>query len=366
MTTVIIEGLGLIGGSLALALKQEVADTYLIGLDQNLDSLRYAKQKGVIDEIGTNLAAVAPRADVIILATPVKNIAASLQQLTQVTLKPNVIVTDTGSTKQTVLAAAADLVAQGVTVIGGHPMAGSHKSGVHAANVDLFRSAYYFLVPSQNTAPLQIARLQRLLAGTNAKFLQVAPAEHDHIVGMLSHVPHMLAATLVNETTSQFQDSPTALRLAAGGFRDMTRIASSDPQMWADILLTNTESIQQILHHYIADLTELEQAMMQRDQAALLDFFGQAKVTRDAINPKKAGAIPGFFDVFVDIPDRTGAIAEVTTILAQAEIQIVNIQILETREELNGILQLTFASAAAQQKAQQLLAAQQINILRRA
>ncbi|MFC6171568.1 prephenate dehydrogenase [Loigolactobacillus jiayinensis] len=366
MTTVIIEGLGLIGGSLALALKQEVADTYLIGLDQNLSSLRFAKQAGIIDEIGTGLAAVAPQADVIILATPVEKIAASLRLLATLTLKPNVIITDTGSTKQVVMAAAAPLLTQGVTVIGGHPMAGSHKSGVHAANADLFRSAYYFLVPGQQTAPLQVARLQRLLAGTNAKFLQVEPTEHDHIVGMLSHVPHMLAATLVNETTQQFKDSPTALRLAAGGFRDMTRIASSDPQMWADILLTNTAPIQQILHRYIGDLTDLEQAMTARDQTALLDFFNQAKVTRDAINPQKAGAIPGFFDVFVDIPDRTGAIAEVTTILAQAEIQLVNIQVLETREELNGILQITFASEAAQQQAQQLLAAQQINILRRA
>ncbi|MFD0896784.1 prephenate dehydrogenase [Loigolactobacillus binensis] len=366
MTTVVIEGLGLIGGSLALALKQEVADTYLIGLDRDLAGLRFAKQTGIIDEIGTSLTAVASRADVIILATPVKNIATSLQQLTTVTLKPNAIVTDTGSTKQTVLAAAAPLAAQGITVIGGHPMAGSHKSGIHAANADLFRSAYFFLVPQQNVAPLQVARLQRLLAGTHAKFLQVAPAEHDHIVGMLSHVPHMLAATLVNETTQQFQDSPTALRLAAGGFRDMTRIASSDPQMWADILLTNTAEIQQILQRYIADLTDLEQAMTTRDQTALLNFFKQAKVTRDAINPQKAGAIPGFFDVFVDIPDRTGAIAEVTTILAQAQIQLVNIQVLETREELSGILQLTFSSAAAQAQAQQLLAAQQINILRRA
>ncbi|MFD1319199.1 prephenate dehydrogenase [Loigolactobacillus zhaoyuanensis] len=366
MTTVLIEGLGLIGGSLALALKQKVADTYLIGLDQNLDSLRYAQAAGIIDEAGTNLAAVAPRADVIILATPVKNIAATLRQLANLKLKPNVIVTDTGSTKQTVLRAAEPLLAQGITVIGGHPMAGSHKSGVQAANLDLFRSAYYFLVPAQHVAPKQVVHLQQLLAGTQAKFLQVAPAEHDHIVAMLSHVPHMLAATLVNETTHQFQDSPTALRLAAGGFRDMTRIASSDPQMWTDILLTNTAAIQQILHRYITDLTNLEQAMTTRDQTALLAFFQQAKVTRDAIDPQKAGAIPGFFDIFVDIPDRTGAIAKVTTILAQAQIQLVNLQILETREELNGILQLTFASAVAQQQAQQLLAAKQISILRRA
>lgn len=351
MTTVVIEGLGLIGGSLALAIKEGVPDAYLIGLDQQPATLTYAKAHGLIDEIGSDLATVAPQADFIILATPVVYINRSLQTLTQVTLKPNVIVTDTGSTKQQVMTAAQPLLAQGVTVIGGHPMAGSHKSGVQAANIDLFRSAYYFIVPANERQAAASQRLEQLLAPTQAKFLTVAPAEHDQIVGMLSHVPHILSAALVNETRIQFRDSPAALRLAAGGFKDMTRIASSDPEMWADILLTNQSIILGQLKSYQQRIQTLMTRVNAGDHDALLDFFHQAKVTRDSIQPKQTGAIPGFHDLFVNIPDHTGAIAKVTSLLAQAEIQIVNIQILETREDINGILQLTFASASDKQRA---------------
>ncbi|WP_125979668.1 prephenate dehydrogenase [Loigolactobacillus iwatensis] len=357
MVTIVISGLGLIGGSLALNIKEGVAGAYLIGLDKNQASLTYAKNTGVIDEIGTDLALVAPRADIIILATPVTAIEAAFKTLAKCQLKPGVIITDTGSTKRQVILAAQVLCEQGVTVIGGHPMAGSHKSGVRAADRDLFRSAYYFLVPARANLEAPLQQLKEILAPTHAKFLQITPVEHDHVVGVLSHLPHMLAATLVNETTSQFKDSPTALRLAAGGFKDMTRIASSDPEMWADILLTNDQTVRGLLADYIKRLKQLEQAIAVQDKAALLAYFQTAKVTRDSITPQRAGAIPGFYDLFVNIPDRAGAIAQVTGQLAAGGLQLVNLQILETREEINGILQLTFASEAAKEKATTILAA---------
>ncbi|MCD2255909.1 prephenate dehydrogenase [Agrilactobacillus fermenti] len=352
---ILINGLGLIGGSLAQALVK-FTDHTVVGLDQNKDDLVLAKQSAVIDVVGESLAIEAPRADVIILATPVQVINQTLQQLATLPLKPGVIVTDTGSTKQTVLASAQGLQAKGITFIGGHPMAGSHKSGVQAANCDLFRSAFYLLVPAKEASITAVQTLQALLQVTNAKFLQVSPEKHDQLVALLSHVPHILAASLVNLASQDLRNDRGMLRLAAGGFRDMTRIASSDPEMWVDILDTNGPKILNLLYDYEKGLHQLEQLITTQDRAAIFDFFRQAKITREKIEAdKQTGALPGFYDLHVDIPDKAGSIAQITTKLAQANINLVNIQILETRDEVNGVLQLTFANARDLQRAQQLL-----------
>ena len=353
---VLINGLGLIGGSIAYALAKFQPGVTVIGLDQNTANLSQAKQRGIIDEIGLSLTTDAPSADVIILATPVTAVEASIDLLATLPLKSEVIITDTGSTKTAICQAAQQLTDKGITFIGGHPMAGSHKSGVQAANWDLFRSAFYLLVPGANTPEAALTTLKALLQVTNAKFLVLAPQQHDHIVALLSHVPHILAASLVNTTHEDFKDCPDMVRLAAGGFRDMTRIASSDPTMWADILTTNKTEILAVLASYEAQLKALESHIAAGDTPAFFDFFAQAKVTREHIEAtKRTGTLPGFFDLHVNIPDKTGSIAAITTKLAQADINIINIQILETRDDINGVLQLTFSNQHDLQQATELL-----------
>lgn len=353
---VLVNGLGLIGGSLAYAFSKFAPDAFIVGLDRNPENLKQAQAKGIIHKIGRDLATEAPDADVILLATPVEVIQATIVQLAKLPLKKDVIVTDAGSTKQTILAAATPLVARQITFIGGHPMAGSHKSGIQAAHWDLFRSAFYLLVPAPGVAPAQIARLQRLLAVTQAKFLTIDAKQHDHVVALLSHVPHILAAGLVNLAHEDFKETPGFLRLAAGGFRDMTRIASSDPDMWADILDTNHAEILELLQAYGNEIQRLEWRIANQDRQALYDFFQQAKITRNKIETKKqSGALPGFFDLYINIEDRSGAIAAITSQLAQANISLVNIQVLETRDEITGILQVTFKNKADLQKAKTIL-----------
>lgn len=342
---ILVNGLGLIGGSIAYAISKFDPEAFIIGLDYDPAHLTEALDMGIINKIGKDLATEAPKADVILLATPVEVIQQTICELAELPLKDNVIVTDAGSTKQAILATAQVLTDKGITFIGGHPMAGSHKSGVLAANWDLFRSAFYLLVPADGVASSQVERLKALLKVTNAKFLTIEPKQHDHVVALLSHVPHILAAGLVNLARNDFKDTPDMLRLAAGGFRDMTRIASSDPDMWADILDTNSAEILELLQAYGNEIQRLEWRIANQDRRALYDFFSAAKVTREKIETKKnSGSLPGFFDIYVNIPDHSGSIAAITARLATKKINLVNIQVLETRDDINGVLKLTFGS----------------------
>jgi len=364
MTRVLIKGLGLIGSSLALAIKQADPTTVIVGQDIDDASLSYARQQAIIDEISPDFVASAEQADVIILAGPVSVIAADLKLLATCPLQPHVIVTDVGSTKQTVLKAARTLQQRGVTFIGGHPMAGSHKSGVTAGRANLFENAFYFLVPGL-ASPTAVTQLQTLLSATRVKWLTVTAKQHDRIVGQLSHLPHVVAAALVNQTKAALDNSPLGLRLAAGGFKSITRIASSDPTMWTAILTANADLITSQLQDYIDELSRIRRAIDVQDQATINQFFTTAKVTRDHLGPDQLGSLPNFFDLFLNVSDQVGALADVTQRLAAADLSLVNIHILEIREEIDGVLQLTFSDAAAQGRAAALLQTAGYQMMRR-
>ena len=360
MTTVFFKGLGLIGSSLAQAIKLAHPDVTILASDPAPATIPYARQQGWLDAGVSEFERVA-EADFIFLASPVDQIVADLKTLATHPLKPGVIVTDVGSTKQAILTAAAALADQKITFIGGHPMAGLHKSGVTAGRPDLFENAFYFQVPLNATAAQQ-ARLQALLVGAKVKWLTVTAATHDAIVAQISHLPHIIAAALVNQTKERFADQPLGMRLAAGGFKSVTRIAAADPTMWTAILLANAPVIRRQLADYIAHLQTLDQAIATQEAAAIHRFFAQAKHSRDQLNaPVKAP----FYDLFLNLPDQVGALAAVTGKLATAGISITNIQLLEVREDINGILQLTFSTAAAHQAAQALLATEYELIERR-
>ncbi|MFC6179936.1 prephenate dehydrogenase [Lactiplantibacillus daowaiensis] len=364
MTQVLINGLGLIGCSLALAIRQAHPAVQLVGCDVQAVTRDYARQHQIVDEVTSDFSAAASTADVIILAGPVSVITANLATLATLTLKPQVIVTDVGSTKQTVLQAARPLQQQGITVIGGHPMAGSHKAGIQAGRADLFENAYYFLVPG--LAPqAAVTQLQTLLVGTHVKWLTVTPMQHDRLVAQLSHLPHIVAAALVNQTQTTFADSPLGLRLAAGGFKSITRIASADPTMWTAILLNNATLITNRLQAYQDALGQIQAAIEQQDVPQIKQFFTAAKTTRDHLGPERLGSLPNFFDLFLNVPDQVGSIADVTQRLAQAKLSLVNIHILEIREEVDGVLQVTFANAATRDQAAALLQAADYQIVRR-
>lgn len=335
--TIMIVGLGLIGSSLAKCIKLDHPDVTLIGWDYSDSTKLIAKKIGIVDNVPDSFEEGAKLADVIILATPVSISINYLNQLATLSLKDNVLVSDTGSTKKEIMQQAKDMP---FDFIGAHPMAGSHKSGVAAADEKLFENAYFIITNDRHIT--RVDELKQLYSGTHAKYVELSSDEHDEITAMLSHLPHIIASGLVNQADAFNQEHPRAKQLAAGGFRDITRIASSDPKMWTDILMSNRATLVQELDDWQNQMNQVKQWLLSKDSAAIYDFFERAKETRDQLPIHKKGTIPAFYDLFVDVPDKPGIIAEVTGLLGEANISIINLKILETREDIIGVLQVSF------------------------
>ncbi|MCL6571918.1 MAG: prephenate dehydrogenase [Bacillus sp. (in: Bacteria)] len=352
---VFVIGLGLIGGSLALCIKKEHKHATIIGYDINREQARLGKMLGVIDEIAEDIHTGAIGANLIIIAAPVNDTVEIIQVLSGLSLNPDVIVTDTGSTKRKIVESASSLKHLGITFIGGHPMAGSHKSGVSAAKEILFENAFYLLTPEKHIDSNQVERLKEWLMSTNAKFLTTSPENHDYLTGIVSHFPHIIAASIVRQTEKLSVEESLIPRLAAGGFRDITRIASSNPEMWKDILLHNREILIELLNQWQEEMNGVKTLLENRNSEAISNYFKQAKQFRDGLPQKEKGAIPSFYDLFVDVPDYPGVISEITGYLAKEKISITNIRILETREDINGILLISFQTEEDRQKAEKCI-----------
>jgi prephenate dehydrogenase len=339
---VLIIGLGLIGGSIALGIKKEHPNCKIFGYDIQEDQKRLAKTLHVIDEIVVDLYKIIPTCDFIFIAVPVKQTEMLLKEMENLELKQSVIISDVGSTKEKIVERAEGLRNKGITFIGGHPMAGSHKSGVVAAKAHLFENAFYILTPHDEQAQKEIAQLKYLLNGTKANFIILTPKEHDQVAGVISHFPHIIAAGLVHQAKNYSDNHDLVSRLAAGGFRDITRIASSNPVMWRDILLHNKDSLLQMFDVWMKEMDKVRQFIASDSSEQIYQYFASAKDFRDELPTRTKGAIPSFYDLFVDVPDYPGIISEITGYLAVAKISITNIRIIETREEIYGVLRLSF------------------------
>ncbi len=353
---VFIIGLGLIGGSLALCIKKEHPESIISGYDISHDNLKLAKMLGVIDEIATTIEAGAKSADLIIISTPVKETETIIEMLSAIELKQNVLITDVGSTKSVITNKSQVLLDKGITFIGGHPMAGSHKSGVSASKVILFENAFYLLTPHERISDQMVQQLLKWLQGTNAKFLIISPEEHDLLAGAISHMPHIVAASLVHQADHISESHKLVTRLAAGGFRDITRIASSSPSMWRDILIHNKIVLIELMNDWKQEMDKVL-ALIENERAEeLYAYFSRAKTVRDGLPQDQKGAIPAFYDLYVDVPDYPGVISEITGFLAKEKISITNIRIMETREEIFGILVISFQTEEDRIRAQKCIA----------
>lgn len=353
--TIFIVGLGLIGGSLALSLKRNEHVT-IIGYDAHTPSLRTAKRIGVIDEMAVHIKEAAELADIIVFATPVNETISLMNELSSWRLKEQVIVTDTGSTKNEIMKAALALKERGITFIGGHPMAGSHKSGVEAARAHLFENAYYLLTPFPNENKDELKILTNLLQVTKAKVVQVRAEEHDHMTAVVSHFPHLVAASLVHQLAEENEKFPFTKQLAAGGFRDLTRIASSNPIMWRDITVQNRQELSNQLQMWTEEMIKLQNLLLHADEEDIENYFQTAKQVRDELPITAQGAMFSVFDLYVDVPDYPGVISEITGYLAKDRISITNLRIVETRVDVFGILVISFQTIEDRAKAVQCIA----------
>lgn len=345
-----IVGLGLIGGSLGLALKRN-RNVQVTGFDNSYGAMQEAYRRGIIDIIAPSIHKVSENADVIIFATPVNTTVRLLQEVPKWQLKENVIISDTGSTKEPIMRAAENLRKLGITFIGGHPMTGSHKSGVTAAREHLFENAYYILTPASLVKKEQIEMMKNLLVPTKGKIVVLNAQEHDQMTAIVSHFPHLIASSLVGRLSEQQESQPFVRELAAGGFRDLTRIASADPVMWRDITIQNKDELLAQLDGWVHEMERIRQMLLRNNPEEIESFFSDAKHFRDEL-PISKGALFTTYDLHIDIPDHPGIISEITKILAEERISITNIRIVETRTDVFGILVISFQTIADRRKAQ--------------
>ncbi len=350
-----IAGLGLIGGSLALGIKRDHPNYKVLGYNRSDQSRNIALERGIVDEATADFKEFALLADVIILAVPIKQTIAFIKILAELDLKKNVIITDAGSTKEAiVLAAEKALAGRPVRFVGSHPMAGSHKSGAIAADVTLFENAYYIFTPSSLTADGTIEEMQDVLSGLGARFIEIDAAEHDRVTSQISHFPHILAAGLMEQAWDYSAEHEMTNRFAAGGFRDMTRIAESEPRMWTSILLTNKEAVLERIDDFKHRLDRVATMIEESDDDAIWEFFNHAKAKRKEMEIHKRGGFDSFYDLFVDVPDEEDVILTILELLRGTS--LVNVRINEeNREDIYGILQISFKNAQDLQRAEQVI-----------
>lgn len=341
-TKIGIVGLGLIGGSIAKSLSQKPEKYTIVVYDRCQESLKKAIDDNVASIALHNLTQLKD-CDIIFLCTPIKSSILYLQELAPLLTK-DIIVTDVCSTKSEIVEAA-KVYEDYLTFIAGHPMAGSEKSGFESSTVHLFENAYYILSPMPDTCMTKTATLIDIIYDLGAIPVIMSPKEHDFVTGCISHLPHILASTLVNLTQKVDTVDNKMITLAAGGFKDITRIASSNPSMWQQICLSNKDEILILIKKYIEDLEEIAKLLETKNESEILDFFQNAKLYRDSISSYGKGLIPRIFEINVDIEDRPGIIGEIATILGQHKINIKNLYIKNSRETEPGCLKIAFNSS---------------------
>jgi prephenate dehydrogenase len=342
-----IVGVGLIGGSLGLALKRGRYPATIVGVSRP-ETLTAALKLGAID-VGhdyTELPAALAECDLTILCTPVRRIV-ELLPLVGRCVRPDGVVTDVGSTKRRICAEAAAALPFGTCFIGGHPMAGAEKAGVAAADPFLFQNAIYIVVPPAQLAETTYQRFLGLLRQLGAKALELDAQTHDQVVAAISHLPQMIATCLVRMVGELQATRPCFLPLAAGGFRDLTRIASSRfVPVWQDICATNGDQLGAMLDRYAAVLADVRARLpdLERD-------FDQANGIRDSIPRDAKGFLHRLFELLVVAEDRPGVLAEIATALSAEQININDIEIMKVREGVGGTIRLGFDTEAAAERA---------------
>jgi prephenate dehydrogenase len=290
---VAVIGVGLIGGSFALALKQAKAVGHVVGVGRNPANLKLALERGVIDSTTSDPARAAERADLVLVAAPVGQFAKIFSAVGAV-LAPNAILTDAGSTKRDVVAAARKALKKKIgQFVPAHPIAGAEKSGAGAANAELFRGRRVVITPLKENAEAAVEKVNQAWSTCGARTSQMAPQQHDEVFAAVSHLPHFLAYALVHEFNAR-KNAAELFSFAAGGFRDFTRIASSHPEMWRDICVANADRLGAELTSYTKKLAAMKKLLQRRDGKALEKLFDEARDAREAWLQKTwAGRKPG-------------------------------------------------------------------------
>ena len=346
-------GLGLIGGSIARAIKKYYPNARIIAHSRSSQTTEYALQEGIIDEACDCVDTRYCSCDYIFLCAPVECNASYLASLKPL-LKDGCILTDVGSTKSDIHAKVAELGLEKY-FIGGHPMAGSEKTGIQNSKAHLLENAYYILTPTDEISPDMLNRYRSLVETIRALPLVLTCEKHDHVTAAISHLPHLIASSLVNLVKDSDYEDGTMKKMAAGGFKDITRIASSSPEMWEQICSANSENILRVLDDYINSLISIRFSMAEKNSHYIYELFESSRDYRNSLTDTGHGPIPRSYSIYCDMVDEAGGIAALATILATNGISIKNIGIVHNREFEEAVLHVEFYEKEAKEKAAGLL-----------
>lgn len=317
-----VMGLGLIGGSLGLGLSQR--GWQVSGIDSRSETESEALALGIISLVGID-----PDAEITFIATPVSSIA---QQARLALASTRGLVTDVGGVKATIVNEIDD-----PRFVGGHPMAGSELVGLQGADASLFEGAVWVLTPRDSTADSSFASVAKIVGDLGAEIVVLSPGRHDQLIAVVSHLPHLTAATLMGLANNSAEEHVAVLRLAAGGFRDMTRVASGHPAIWIDVCRENRSAILSALDGMIDGLQSMRSIVDTGDDEALLQRLQTARVARANL-PGRVRELLDVVEVRIPIPDRSGAAAEVFTLAAKLGVNVANFEVAHSVEGERGIL----------------------------
>lgn len=347
-----IVGVGLIGGSLGLAFKRLGIGREIVGISRT-ETLETAQGLGVID-IGYPYEALergVQAADLVFLCTPIFRILSLLPEVLAAVPR-GALVSDVGSTKREIVSRATAVERGGVHFIGGHPMAGSERTGVSAADPFLFQNAIYVFTPTPEVPEAVCDRFADLAKRLGARPMRMHPATHDRVAAAVSHLPQLMATALVGEIGRLNEADRLPLQMAAGGFRDMTRIASSPYEMWRDICQTNAEPIREMIDRYIEALRGLRDRV---DQDGLAEDFAFANRIRSSIPKDSKGFLHPLHEILLIVEDRPGVIAKVADALAEVDVNIDDIEVLKVREGEGGTIRMGFDSRETAERSVNIL-----------
>lgn len=348
-----IIGLGLMGGSLAKALKTRYNNPFIVAFNRSIDVLQKAFDEHIVDEYSLEINENFCNCDIIFICTPVSTITEYVNKLLPYITK-NCIITDMGSTKGSLFDDMKKLEDK-ICFIGGHPMTGSEQTRYTAAKEYLYENAYYILAPLSSVTRDKIDILTDIVKKIGAIPVTLLAYEHDYIVATISHVPHIIAAAIVKLVKELDGENEYMHTLAAGGFKDITRIASSSPEMWQNISIENKKEILNVLQEFKKIIVDYEKILLDNNKEIILDYFDSAKKYRDSFSNRNLGHFSKYYEIYVDILDQLGSIATVSTMLSVNNINIKNIGIINNREFQSGVLQIVFDTEEAQQRSIELL-----------
>lgn len=345
---VTIIGLGLIGGSLAKALRRRAGVGTVYAVDMNEKFINQAVQEGIVKRGAVDWQGYMEFSDIVFVCTPVGATKKWLDFL-EWNIKPECIVTDVGSTKQEIVEYAQK---KAFHFVGGHPMTGSEKSGYPYARENLFENAYYIL--TQGNSQKALLELKTVVEKIGALPMELDPEVHDIAVAAVSHVPHVLSSALMN-LAANLDQKDGILKLAAGGFRDVTRIAAADPTMWTDISFSNRNKILTVLKQYKTVLQEYEDLVCGSDRELVWKFFHTSKMSRDRLPQKAVLSETRSTECVVDVPDQVGVLSEIVQKISGMQINIKNLYISNSREDYGGTLIIGLEGSHDAQKVRALL-----------